>query len=340
MAARVELRTTLNQSMAAVVPTSAAEYRFVQYWLTANYASIRNLAGGDLRDGLNLQHVKSVGMPLPPVTEQKAIADFLDGETAEIDAFIRDQEELVRLLGERRRATISNAISKGLDTNATMKESGVAWIGSVPSTWEVANIRRYAQMRTGHTPSRSIEAYWLECHIPWFTLADVWQLREGRKYISDTKEKISDIGLANSAADLLPSGTVILSRTASVGFSGILSRPMATSQDFWNWVCSPDLMPEYLWYQFLAMAPVFGQLSHGSTHKTIYQSDAASLSVVVPPFAEQAAIVDYLNAEATELGGAIHDAREAITLFRERRAALISAAVTGKIDVRERAEGA
>src|SRR5699024_2585708 len=118
--------------------------------------------------------------------------------------------------------------------------------------------------------SRSKSEYWENCHIPWFSLADVWQLRDGKQmYLGDTAEKISDLGLANSAADLLPAGTVILSRTASVGFSGIMPIPMATTQDFVNWIPGPSLASEYLLFTFRAMAAEFDRLKMGSTHKTI-----------------------------------------------------------------------
>ncbi len=136
----------------------------------------------------------------------------------------------------------------------SLRESGVDWIGLIPSQWQAGRIRYVARLESGHTPSRQHPEYWSDCVIPWFTLADVWQLRDGSmKYVSETTEKISELGLANSAARLLPKDTVILSRTASVGFTGILERPMATSQDFVNWICGSRIMPEYLWYVFRGM---------------------------------------------------------------------------------------
>src|SRR5207249_3411959 len=108
-------------------------------------------------------------------------------------------------------------------------------------------LKYVTRLETGHTPSRQHPEYWENCTIPWFSLADVWQIRDGRKeYLEDTAEKVSELGLANSAARLLPLGTVIVSRTASVGFSGIMPVPMATTQDFVNWICGPKLLPEYL----------------------------------------------------------------------------------------------
>jgi type I restriction enzyme S subunit len=97
---------------------------------------------------------------------------------------------------------------------------------------DVIRLKRVAKLATGHTPRRQHPEYWVNCTIPWFSLADVWRIRDGElEYLGDTAEKISELGVANSAACLLPAGTVIVSRTASVGLSGILPVPMATNQD-------------------------------------------------------------------------------------------------------------
>jgi type I restriction enzyme S subunit len=191
-------------------------------------------------------------------------------------------------------------------------------------------------MKTGHTPSRQHPEYWEDCEIPWFTLADVWQLRdETQDFLGDTQEKISPLGLANSAAELLPAGTVILSRTASVGFSGIMPEPMATSQDFWNWVCGKELLPKYLLFVFRAMRKWFSALMMGSTHPTIYQAQAAGLAVCIPPLGEQRAIADFLDCETAKIGQMIEKIEEAIRRLEEYRTAVITAAVSGKIDLRE-----
>ena len=201
---------------------------------------------------------------------------------------------------------------------------------TVPNHWESGNIRRFAEMKSGHTPSRSVPAYWKNTYIPWFTLADVWQLRDGKQvYLGDTANKINELGLANSAAELLPAGTVVLSRTASVGFSGIMPRPMATSQDFWNWVCGPELLPEYLNYQFKSMTAEFKSLNMGSTHQTIYQKDAATLQIVVPPLEEQRAIADYLDRETACIDTLIEEQQRLIEMLRERRVATITEALDG-----------
>lgn len=203
----------------------------------------------------------------------------------------------------------------------------------LPEGWHRANIRRYASMKTGHTPSRSNPEYWENTTIPWFTLADVWQIRDGhRTYLGETANCISELGLENSAAELLPAGTVVLSRTASVGFSGIMPCPMATSQDFWNWVCGPDLLPEYLNYQFRSMAPELRRLNMGSTHQTIYKADAAGIDIVLPPLDEQRAIAGFLDRETARIDTLIEDQQQLINTLRERRQATVEQAVLGGLD--------
>ena len=275
--------------------------------------------------------IGSESIDLPPPTDQRAIADYLDHETAEINRFVTDQERLSTLLAERRDAALARTVVSATNDDALQ---GVPWSPGLRTLHPVVNIRRAAAMRTGHTPSRSAPEYWAgDRDIPWFTLADVWQLRAGHKHLGETKESITKIGLANSAAELLPAGTVVLSRTASVGFTGIMPRTMATSQDFWNWVCSDRIRPEYLWLQFRAMRPYFDRIKSGSTHKTIYQADAAAMEIVLPPLDIQDSIIAELTSTDSTTEALITDSARAIDLAKERRAALITAAVTGQIDV-------
>lgn len=170
------------------------------------------------------------------------------------------------------------------------------------SRWPTVPIRFLARLGTGHTPSRNVPDYWENCSIPWITLADVWQLRDGSTdVITDTKEKISELGLANSAAVKHPAGTVILSRTASVGFSAIMGADMATSQDFATWTCGPGLHNRYLLHALRAMANDLKRVAAGSTHKTIYMPDIEQLRIPTPPIDEQRRIADFLHAETARI---------------------------------------
>jgi type I restriction enzyme, S subunit len=279
--------------------------------------------------------VRDFAIALPPVDEQVVINAFLDRETAKIDALVAEQEQLITLLKEKRQAVISHAVTKGLDPSVPMKDSGVEWLGEVPAHWRVMPIRLAARLESGHTPSRSRPDWWVDCSIPWFSLADVWQIREaGRDVVYETKELVSELGLANSSARLLPKGTVMLSRTASVGFAAIMGVDMATTQDFANWICGEELLPEFLLAVFKAMKPEFQRLMMGSTHNTIYMPDIQSFRFVLPSLDEQRAVLGYLDQRTRELDALLCEAVLSIELQRERRSALISAAVTGQIDVR------
>lgn len=324
-----------NQACCALSESDILDAKFTFYWLWASRTEIINLSYGGGQPNINQETIRSLRISTPPINEQHIITKFLDDETAKIDSLLAKREQLITLIEEKRKAIISHAVTKGLNPDAPMKDSGIDWIGETPAHWEVTRTKFVAQQLTGHTPSRKVPEYWLDCTIPWFTLADVWQIRDGeREYIETTEECISELGLANSSARLLPAGTVIVSRTASVGFSGITALPMATTQDFANWVCGPRIRPEYLLYVFRAMEQEFRRLVMGSTHQTIYMPDIGRFVTPVPPRNEQDQIVDYIRSATARVNGIKDKLRKQIAKLHERRTALISAAVTGKIDVR------
>lgn len=334
--ARVVERGIITSAYVSASPSNV-DARYVEYLMRSyDLTKVFYGLGGGVRQSLKFADIARLPVLLPSAAEQRAIADYLDREIARIDALIEEQQHLIEMLHERRQAVIESAVGRGLDPAASMQSSGLFWTAEVPQHWTVANIRKVATMKTGHTPSRSKSEYWVDCTIPWFTLADVWQLRGGRQtYLGETANLISEVGLANSSAELLPAGTVVLSRTASVGFSGIMPVEMATSQDFWNWIPGDRLIAEYLMWTFRAMRSEIQSLMIGSTHKTIYQPTAAAFRVPLPPVAEQRRIATYLNDQTKKIDTLITESERLIDLSRERRVTLISAAVTGQIDVRE-----
>lgn len=217
------------------------------------------------------------------------------------------------------------------------KDAGVEWLGEIPAHWRVNRTKFAARLRSGHTPSRQHPEYWQDCTIPWFGLADVWQIRDGQtEYVSQTAEKISELGLANSSARLLPKGTVMLSRTASVGFSTIMGVDMATTQDFVNWVCGPTLRPEYLLYVFRSMQQEFRRLTMGSTHQTIYMPDVERFSTPIPPVSEQNQIVAFIRKETSRIDRLVAKKEQLINLLQQKRTALIARAVTTGLDAKVR----
>ena len=327
-----------NQACCALFEPKAFSVRFIFYWLLAFRDPIIQLSSGGGQPNISQEKVRSLKVPVPSLEKQSNITSFLDRQTAKIDVLIERKTRLIDLLNEKRTAVITQAVTKGLNPDVSMGDSGIEWLREVPEHWEIKRTKHVAVLESGHTPSRQHPEYWENCTVPWFTLADVWQLRnDKRDYVSQTKEKVSELGLAHSSARKLPAKTVILSRTASVGFAGIMQVSMATTQDFVNWICGPEIIPEYLLYVFRSMRQEFTRLLMGSTHKTIYMPEVGTFVTPVPPVDDQKEIVAFIRGECRKLDALSEKIEAHIEKLQEYRSALITATVTGKIDVREAA---
>lgn len=327
-------RSLLNQRMCAIQTRPGVDEAFVVHQIRLALKHIESLTPSTTVKHLSAGDIQRTKLLLPVLDEQRAIGRFLDEETAEIDALIDKNRRLLILIDEQRRRLVVEAVTKGVREHPERVGSGVAWIGELPRTWTVRRIKQVARLASGHTPSRSHPEYWLDAEIPWFQLTDIWRFRDdSAESISETAEMISEIGLRHSAAELLPAGTVALSRTASVGFSAILGVDMATTQDFANWVPGPLVNSAYLLYVLRAMRPELERLRFGSTHKTIYMPDIGQLVMPLPPLDEQEEIVSHIRAESHRLLRIRSRVQEAVEKLREYREALIMAAVTGQIDV-------
>jgi len=310
---------------------------FVHYWtLSPIYryqVEIACAGTSSSMQNLGQDQFKSFWIPLPTVDEQSAIATFLDREIGKIDALIAEQEKLLTLLAEKRQATISHAVTRGLNPNAPMKDSGVPWLGEVPAHWKVVRIKDVARLESGHTPSKQVPEYWEDCDIPWVSLNDSKQLAVV-DYISETAFKINAAGLENSSARMLPPGTVVFTRDATIGLAAITTTDMAVSQHLIAWCPSPRIDSLYLLRVFNFLKPHLDSLTFGATIKTIGMGDVKRLVTPLPPVEEQREIVQHVAVETAKLDELRHCAEHAIVLLKERRSALIAAAVTGKIDVR------
>ena len=272
-------------------------------------------------------------LPLPPPTEQRVITEFLKREMGKIDGLIAKQERLIDLLQEKRTALISHAVTRGLDPNVPMKDSGVEWLGKIPLQWQVERVKRVARMESGHTPDKKVDAYWTDGDIPWVSLSDTRQLKK-LDYIHDTAYYTNQLGLENSSARLLPQRAVIFSRDATIGLAAITERSMAVSQHFIAWICNHTVLPEYLLRVFDAMQGELVRLTMGATLRTIGMPDVGALTTPLPSIPEQERIVAFVRHETAAIDGLVAKARQGIEQLEELRTALISAAVTGRIDVR------
>ncbi|WP_437954912.1 restriction endonuclease subunit S [Sorangium sp. So ce119] len=161
-----------------------------------------------------------------------------------------------------------------------------------PKGWCLVRLVEYARLESGHTPSRRNPSYW-NGGVPWLSLHDSKNLEQA--VITQTSQTISELGLANSSARLLPAGTVAFSRTATVGKVTILGREMATSQDFANYVCGPKLHNRYLMQLFRFLQPEWSRLMAGSTHNTVYMPVFENLKILLPPIFEQKKIASILS---------------------------------------------
>jgi type I restriction enzyme, S subunit len=280
--------------------------------------------------------IGTVRVPVLPLATQRAIADFLDAETARIDALIIRKRALIDQLKERRVVLTAHAVT-GVANGTNCIPSGLPWAQFIRAGWRTAKLTLLARLGSGHTPSRDHPEWWVDCTIPWITTGEVSRLREDRiEYISETREKISSLGLANSSATLHAAETVVLSRTASPGYSAIMGTAMATSQDFVTWTCGPLLEPRFLLLCLRAMrGDLLGRLAQGSTHKTIYVPDIETIRIPLPPLDEQRRIANQTWAQLRMIDTAVQPIIHQIDLLNEHRQALITAAVTGDLDIRD-----
>lgn len=324
--------------LALLRPNHGTDGRFL-YWALASRSSrgqFATSANGITRFGLRRDTLGEVRLPFPEFPQQRAIADYLDCETARIDALVEKKQELLRLLDERRMNVMADGVS-GCLTRNRLVPSTLPWLQWRGASWREARLTLVARLGSGHTPSRSHPEWWEDCDIPWITTGEVAQLRSDRvEFLYDTREKISELGLANSAAEIHPKDTVALSRTASAGYSGIMGTDMATSQDFVTWTCGPLIIPRFLLLCLRVMRQdLLGRLAMGSTHKTIYMPDLEGLRVPLPGIDEQGAIVDMVWHRLRKIDTVIEGFQRQINLLAERRQALITAAVTGELEVLE-----
>lgn len=328
MVAQVHFDTTCNQSMAALIPRKNVDARFVFWWLTSNYENVRNMAGGDLRDGLNLDLLGDIQCPLPTVAEQASIAAFLDRETAKIDALIAEQEKLINLLAEKRQATISHAVTKGLHPDAPMKDSGVEWLGEIPAHWELRRLNwLYKFVKRQYGDKIDVLSVYRDFGvIPKSSRDD---------NINKTPEDLSKY------QTVMVGDLVVNKMKAWQGSLGISDHHGITSPDYAVFEPRSDFCHGYV--NFLLrnslLPDVYRSISSGirPDQWRIEPDKLLSLELPLPPMREQEAIDLHLSAAISGVDRLSAEAESLVDLLKERRIALISSAVTGKVDVRSSA---
>jgi type I restriction enzyme S subunit len=306
---------------------------YLSWLLNSDYGfhRLKSIQTGALHPHLNCDTVKTVKTPIPQMIEQQKIANFLDHETAKIDTLIDKQQQLITLLKEKRQAVISHAVTKGLNPKAPMRDSGVEWLGEVPEHWELPKlIHRTSRIGDGlhSTPKYQDNTGY------YFVNGN--NLVNGHISVGATAKEVPEEEYKSHYVHLDES-SVMLSINGTIGnvarFNGekiILGKSAA----YMN--CSGDLLPEYLmlYLQSSQALRYFDLEVTGTTIFNLSLNSIRQMKVCIPFVTEQIEIDEYCKFQKDKYDALINKARSAIALMQERRTALISAAVTGKIDVR------
>ncbi len=270
---------------------------------------------------------------LPPIAEQAVISKFLDGETKKIDELVAEQQRLMELLKEKRQAVISHAVTKGLNPRAPMKPSGIEWLGDVPEHWAYSSLTRIASRVVVGIAEAATHAYADE-GVPILRSTNI---RPGR-IIGDIL-RIEEEFAGGRDSKLIRAGDLITVRTGNAGVTAVIPPELDRCQCFTMLITTLNggYSPEYYcyWMNSIPAQCYFGLEGWGTAQVNISVPILKALPVPMPPASEQAAIVAYLTDEIGRLDALAAEAQKAIDLLQERRTALISAAVTGQIDVRK-----
>jgi len=303
---------------------------FLAYAL--NIVDYQNYIDGSTRDKLTQAKMGNIALPYPPLPEQQTVVAFLDRQTAKIDTLITKKQRLLELLAEQRAALISQAVTKGLNPNVKMKDSGVAWFGQVPNHWEIVHLRRVVNKFVdyrGHTPQK------VEDGIPLITARNIkngkieWELSQ--EYIPSELYSEWMVRGFPETGDVLVTTEAPLGETAQITDTHIAlaQRIILLKAD------KTRITNDYLKY-FLASSAGQGELwsrATGSTAIGIKASHLKEILIFVPPIEEQTAITNLIDRENGKIFQLIAKIETAIERLREYRSALISSAVTGKIKV-------
>ena len=268
---------------------------------------------------------------IPPIDEQRSIADFLDRETARMDEMIARKQRLIELLHEQRTALITCIVTKGLSSDVPMKDSGVEWLGEIPANWEVKKLKYVAEIITGNTPPKSDPENYDELEgLPWIKPDNLGSFLP----VSVSQEYLSAKGAA--LARIVPKETILTCCIGSIGSIGIAGCELSTNQQINSVVFSDQRVHhKYGFYMVYSSLPEYRKLANLNVVAIINSQSQKTIPMPLPPLPEQQTIADYLDQETARIDNLVGRINQAIEKLQEYRSALITAAVTGKIDVRQ-----
>ena len=303
--------------------------KFLMYWFIAHRPHIVNMSYGGGQPNISQDIIKSLIVPCPLKSEQIQIAKFLDYKTAKIDRFIRKKKQLIKLLNEQKSAIINDAVTKGINPNAKMKASSIEWLGEIPEHWEVKKLKYVASKIVNRaTPSTSDNENW-NGDINWVTPAEINDIT----YISNSIRKITEKGYKSCGTFLIPKNAIVLTTRAPIGKLAITKVELCTNQGCKS-IIPMTLETKFLYYQLLVRTKVLNSLGTGTTFMELGGFELKNLACIYTSIVEQQQIVEHIEKEIEKINITIETIEKEIELVQEYRTALISEAVTGKIDVR------
>lgn len=300
----------------------------VLYQGKVNYPAIKQTTG---IQNLDSEAYLQERFCFPSRVEQTQIARFLDHETARIDALIEEQQRLIELLKEKRQAVISHAVTKGLDPTVPMKDSGVEWLGEVPAHWEVSKFGYISAVVRGGSPRPAGDPELFNGdYSPWVTVAEI--TKDEEIYLSETETFLTRKGSVQCR--VFSKGTLLLSNSgATLGVPKILTMN-ANANDGVVGFENISLDKEYSYFYLSTLTQGLRERAAGSGQPNLNTDIIKSIDVPIPPQPEVAEIVVAVKKLRGQFHSLSKTAADGVRLLQERRSALISAAVTGKIDVR------
>lgn len=287
----------------------------------------------DINPKLMNNVMASIKVPCPSIIEQHAIASFLDWETARIDALIQKKERMIELLKEKRIALITQAVTKGLDPNVPMKDSGIEWLGEVPEHWTVLKFKNIGSFQGGAgfpDDEQGLE----DEEIPFYKVSDM-NLPSNETYMCQHNNSVSRETALKLRASILRKNTIVF---AKVGAALLLNRRRIITKDSCidnNMMGFSTTHCDVMWCYFFLFQLDLGKLVNPGAVPSVNESQMSNIPVCVPPTQEQKQIGDYLVTETTKINKMIDKVNASIIQLSEYRASLIHHAVTGKIDLRD-----
>lgn len=322
-----------NEAIFSIQPEEETNLNFFYYSLPGQIIlnANENIYGAKI---LNQELIKNAFLVIPPTEEQSAIADYLDRKTAEIDQLIADKEALLKLYDEEKTAVINEAVTKGIDPNVKLKNSGIEWLGEIPEHWEVKKLKYSIEsLKGGGTPATNNPLYW-NGNIPWVSSKDM-----KKDFINCTQDYITDLAVKESSTSLIEPNSILL-----VVRSGILKHTLPVSINIVDVCINQDLkaiktkdyiINEFLFWKIkgLNQTLLTATKKIGATVDSINIDSLLEFNFAWPPFKEQKYIIQHIESETARINEKIADTQKLIELLKEYRAALISEVVTGKVKV-------